>query len=259
MDPMGYIFQLKHQTSHSTTPRKCSCHLRPRGAKRLGDSLDLSVVFVEFQPRIPLSTRFPGTKWNQYVYNNMYIYILYVYIAIYYIYTIWFGGQTPRAVPLNFGWDISPLGCKELHYSGQIHSYFFRCMFVCKVSSNSSYSFVGLYCGIGVTSITTLRSKKTCGIWPYGGFRGFPFQYLSMGNPQLVFMANPSQKNGFSLGGSPMTNTPRCLRQIRLTRKSELQLGIAPKGGAWHPKALCWDRLIVPSGEVKIAIENDHL
>ena len=26
-------------------------------------------------------------------------------------------------------------------------------------------------------------------------------------------------------------------RQIRLTRKSELQLGIAPKGGAWHPKA----------------------
>lgn len=29
--------------------------------------------------------------------------------------------------------------------------------------------------------------------------------------------------------------SPRC-KEIRLTRKSELQLGIAPKGGAWHPK-----------------------
>ncbi|CAK9086955.1 unnamed protein product [Durusdinium trenchii] len=29
--------------------------------------------------------------------------------------------------------------------------------------------------------------------------------------------------------------SPRC-KEIRLTRKSELQLGIAPKSGAWHPK-----------------------
>ena len=57
--------------------------------------------------------------------------------------------------------------------------------------------------------------------------------------PTIPFFSGPSLVFGRGFGPSKLCpNSSFSEWQIRLTRKSELQLGIAPKSGAWHPKVL---------------------
>ena len=135
-------------------------------------------------------------------------------------YLIWW--PDPRGFPSNFGWD-KPI------IEGKSTLIFLSCMLVRMFASNNSFSFVGLFqCGIDVPSITTKKQNNIDVEFGHVVFMILPYF-------PIFFQYFPISSHIFLYVGHMLAILSD--RQIRLTRKSELQLGIAPKGGAWHPKA----------------------